>query len=210
MAIMDKQTHKLFDIDFREEILKIYDFKTNASRALSYDILLYAININRSSQVIKLSKYIDINIAIDLDDGSFEYALIRADEVAKQNKNNYSFDLIESSYHKIVDDIINNIDINDTRINNKTLLYSLTSGNLNAYYIPFLKPHQLHPQAWHNIITKKKLLEDINNNQQTTEIYKCYRCKNNKCRSSQIQARSGDEPMTIIVTCLVCYNIFTK
>lgn len=42
--------------------------------------------------------------------------------------------------------------------------------------------------------------------QSTTNIYKCSKCKNNKCCYSEVQTRSADEPMTIMVTCLTCQH----
>merc|ERR1719410_882608 len=40
--------------------------------------------------------------------------------------------------------------------------------------------------------------------QAMTDEYKCGRCKPRKCKYSQAQTRSADEPMTTFVTCLVC------
>ena len=57
---------------------------------------------------------------------------------------------------------------------------------------------------------KIKFREDTENNMATTDLYKCYKCGERKATSYQMQVRSADEPMTIFVTCLVCYNTFTK
>ena len=43
-----------------------------------------------------------------------------------------------------------------------------------------------------------------------TDLYKCYKCKERKCKVIQLQTRSADEPMTNFITCLVCFNTFTK
>eukprot|EP01083_Nonionella_stella_P042324 114389_1 len=42
--------------------------------------------------------------------------------------------------------------------------------------------------------------------QAMTDEYKCGKCKQRKCKYSQAQTRSADEPMTTFVTCLVCGN----
>ncbi len=46
----------------------------------------------------------------------------------------------------------------------------------------------------------------LNVSQAMTDEYKCGRCKQRKCKYSQAQTRSADEPMTTFVTCLVCGN----
>ncbi|KAJ8441708.1 LOW QUALITY PROTEIN: hypothetical protein Cgig2_019095 [Carnegiea gigantea] len=40
----------------------------------------------------------------------------------------------------------------------------------------------------------------------TTEQFKCGRCGQRKCTYYQLQTRSADEPMTTLVRCVVCYN----
>ncbi|KYR01041.1 RNA polymerase II elongation factor [Tieghemostelium lacteum] len=45
---------------------------------------------------------------------------------------------------------------------------------------------------------------DNNNNQATTDQFKCGRCKQRKCKYYQMQTRSADEPMTTFVTCTNC------
>ena len=40
----------------------------------------------------------------------------------------------------------------------------------------------------------------------STDIFRCKKCKNNKCTYYQLQTRSADEPMTTFVTCINCGN----
>ncbi|WIA30738.1 hypothetical protein OEZ86_000805 [Tetradesmus obliquus] len=42
--------------------------------------------------------------------------------------------------------------------------------------------------------------------QASTDMFKCARCKQNKCTYYQMQTRSADEPMTTFVTCVNCQN----
>jgi len=37
-------------------------------------------------------------------------------------------------------------------------------------------------------------------------LYTCFRCKSDKTRFEMYQSRSGDEPMTVAVECLLCGN----
>eukprot|EP00484_Ammonia_sp_Unknown_P026775 CAMPEP_0197039402 /NCGR_PEP_ID=MMETSP1384-20130603/16191_1 /TAXON_ID=29189 /ORGANISM="Ammonia sp." /LENGTH=328 /DNA_ID=CAMNT_0042469993 /DNA_START=102 /DNA_END=1088 /DNA_ORIENTATION=- len=59
---------------------------------------------------------------------------------------------------------------------------------------------------------KKWAMEEARNDHGLTEAatmtdeFKCGKCNQRKCKYSQAQTRSADEPMTTFVTCLVCGN----
>ena len=48
--------------------------------------------------------------------------------------------------------------------------------------------------------------EAVEQEEGTTEQFKCGRCGQRKCTYYQLQTRSADEPMTTFVRCVVCYN----
>ncbi len=56
---------------------------------------------------------------------------------------------------------------------------------------------------------RKMAIEEVRNDhglnvsQAMTDEYKCGKCKQRKCKYSQAQTRSADEPMTTFVTCLI-------
>ena len=41
-----------------------------------------------------------------------------------------------------------------------------------------------------------------------SDAYKCFKCGESKCKITQAQTRSADEPMTTFVVCVVCHNTF--
>ena len=47
------------------------------------------------------------------------------------------------------------------------------------------------------------------NNQPTSNVYRCKKCKKNKCQVTQRQTRSADEPATTFVKCIECDYEFT-
>jgi len=70
-----------------------------------------------------------------------------------------------------------------------------------------MKPQELFPDMWEDIIVKsarKMELLSRENNVQGTSMFKCGKCKKNNCTYYQMQTRSADEPMTTFVTCLNC------
>jgi transcription elongation factor S-II len=75
--------------------------------------------------------------------------------------------------------------------------------------IAFMNPSQLNPKKWEELLQKKRIREEKENNFPTTDLYKCRKCSEKKCTISQLQTRSIDEPMTIFVRCCNCYNTWT-
>ena len=65
----------------------------------------------------------------------------------------------------------------------------------------------MNPERWEVLIQAKKKREENlckMDMDAATDEFKCYKCKNRKCTYYQLQTRSGDEPMTTFIMCLVC------
>lgn len=156
--------------------------------------------INRSDTIVTLNKLIhNIDISIKLEAGIFEFALIYC----------YVKDLNENLYSAIYNDKLQDIIFN---LNDKTSIIHnwLYTDNTNLQKIAFLTPQELNPTMWEEFIRKEKLREYKRNNIATTDLYKCYKCGERRCQAIQLQTRSADEPMTIFITCLVCFSTFKK
>lgn len=67
-----------------------------------------------------------------------------------------------------------------------------------------LSPQKLMPNVWEDIIYKKKLIKEKQNNIATSDIYECPICFKRKCIVTQAQIRSADEPMTTFFRCVEC------
>ena len=105
-------------------------------------------------------------------------------------------------------------DIYDTKIkeiiitleNNSDLVTNILDNNIDATKIAQLRPHELNPEKYEKIIKKKENEDYAKNNQATTDLYKCAKCKKRKTVVFEKQTRSGDEPATIYVECKECGN----
>ena len=96
-----------------------------------------------------------------------------------------------------------------TNQNSTFVLNKIKYGLWEPEKIISMKPHELYPDMWENIIlnNKKKMdLLSIENKGQGTDMFKCGKCKERNCTYYQMQTRSADEPMTTFVTCLSCNN----
>jgi DNA-directed RNA polymerase subunit M/transcription elongation factor TFIIS len=114
--------------------------------------------------------------------------------------------LIQSIYETKSNDLINEI----TNKESDFLLNAIKSDNIKGGIgnIAFLKPEELNPDKYENIIKKKEMEEYKKNNKVGSSIFTCSKCKKSKCLVSQKQTRAGDEPPTTFVECLECGHVF--
>ena len=149
-------------------------------------------NITRTNYIEKLNKIIDKKnskvIELSIYNFSIDYANL-----------NDTPNLIEQIYESKSEEIINLL--NDKEI---YLFKAIKEGVIDVSKIGFMKPTELNPDKYNIIINKKKKEEDKINNQATSTVYTCKKCKKNKCQVTQRQTRSADEPATTFVTCIEC------
>jgi transcription elongation factor S-II len=110
-------------------------------------------------------------------------------------------------------DKLNNIILNldkSTSTNNRYLKKNILNGNIFPSKVPFLSPQDIHPKCWSDLEKKIKLREYKKSHMAATDLYKCYKCGESKCKITQLQTRGADEPITNFITCLVCGNTFKQ
>jgi len=155
-----------------------------------------------SNQIILSDIFNDINIGLKIELSIFEYSL----NYCLNNK--YSKHYIKPVYDDKLNFIIANLDENKYGINSKNFKSNILTNKINPNYVAFLSPSQIHPEKWDYLIKKKEYIEQRENNIAYSDAYKCYKCGESKCKITQAQTRSADEPMTTFVVCLVCHNTF--
>ncbi len=189
-----------------KELFSTFEFKTKNSSDIKYNLLREAINtIDRNIAKKELLKYIEYeNIVHEIEKGLFEFSLIHV----TINKLEYHF--VSNIYYDQLYNLCMNLDTDNEKINNNTLKPNIINKVFNPYFIAFLPPEVLHPKKWANIIIKNQKRNDIANNIQTSNIYKCSKCGERKFRITQMQMRCADEPTSTICTCMVCYFTFIK
>ena len=181
-----------------------YNFVIENSIDLKDSWIQYAeTKISRASGQIKISELLNnIDIAIKIESSIFEYSLIYC------LNNKYDKNYIKPVYDEKFNFIFTNLDENNKKINNKSFKSNIMSGKINPSYVAFLSPQQVHPEKWAYLIKKKEYIEQRENNIAYSDAYKCKKCGESKCKITQAQTRSADEPMTTFVVCLVCHNTF--
>ena len=182
-----------------DDIINSYNFITQYGKSLNSEYIVSSCkNINRNKTVLSLNAYINnIEICTKLEEGIFEYSLVYA------KNNNITETLVYAIYNDKVGTIISNIDSTNT-IKNEYLLNNMLTNEIDPKTVAFLSPEQMFPKNWEFYNRKMKLKKYKEENMATTDTYKCKKCHERKCRVTQLQTRSSDEPMTTFVTCLVC------
>jgi DNA-directed RNA polymerase subunit M/transcription elongation factor TFIIS len=92
-------------------------------------------------------------------------------------------------------------------INNTRLLVRLLENEFAANELAYMKPENMFPEVWKNVIDLKMLRDQYCEKPEAmTDQYRCGRCKKRECVYQEIQLRSADEPMSLFITCLNCGN----
>jgi len=201
-----KKNLDMNSFEFNKEYIKRFRFIMSTSCYLPHDLIEYGqINLDRKKAIEQLEEVIHCYpLSREIELGIFEFSL----NYVKIQLLNY--DNLFMIYQDKLFELIDNLDINNKRISNKTLLPALISGALSGQVIAFLKMFQLHPQRWKYLIDKNNLRDDTLYTINTTDSYKCGRCGLSKHTYYITQTRSADEPATIFYTCINCKKTFTK
>jgi DNA-directed RNA polymerase subunit M/transcription elongation factor TFIIS len=180
-----------------------YDFITENKVDIKDAFIQYAEQvINRAESQLLINKFInDIEKSIKIELSIFEYSLLYC------INNNIEQTFLKSIYDDKILNILENLDPK-SKLKNKTLLSNILYGHIDSSHVGFLSPNQIDPEKWVDIIKKKEYREWRENNISYSDAYKCSKCGQRKSKVSLAQTRSADEPMTIFVSCLVCYNTF--
>jgi DNA-directed RNA polymerase subunit M/transcription elongation factor TFIIS len=181
-------------------IEKTYYQNTNREKLKEYNEYLSE-NIKRKENIKKLKLYLKNSKTKStlIERSIFDYSLLYC---LQKDINKL---LSESIYTNKLNEIISNID-KDSHLYNPILVKNLKNENILYENVAFLSPQEICPDKWEKLIKKKEQIEFKSQNVAATDIYKCSKCKQKKCKVSQMQTRAADEPMTTIVTCLVCFN----
>jgi DNA-directed RNA polymerase subunit M/transcription elongation factor TFIIS len=166
------------------------------------------VNILREKTINILSNIQDINLTIneikDLEIGLYNWSLDFADkhQIIKNWENTY---FIKVYINKCVS-IISNLDKN-TYIKNNSLYTQLNNKEILPHNIPYLKPEEIFPIKWNDIIKDIDMREESLKNSKNvskTDQFKCGKCKKRECSYYELQIRSADESATLFITCLNC------
>ncbi|ARF09263.1 transcription elongation factor TFIIS [Catovirus CTV1] len=203
LSLIQNSDFKTFNISLvNKQIFDSYKFRNENSKDINIKLIKIAEStIKRYETLEKLLNIIlDVEKVEEIEKGIFEFSLLHV------TTHGLEYKTVSAVYNDKVYDIIYNM----TDPENKSLLNSILNNDVKAYAIAFLSPQQLNPERWIDLLEKKKFREDKENNMATTDRYTCRKCGERKAKVTELQIRGADEPTSLFVTCLVCYNTFIK
>ena len=153
----------------------------------------------RKNVVKLLSKILNEELAKQIEESIFTF-------IKDYTESDTPSFLFQSIYETKSNDIINEITNKDSKYLLNAIKNNQIKGGLSN--IAFLKPEELNPDKYENIIKKKEMEEYKKNNKVGSSAFTCTKCKKSKCSVSQKQTRAGDEPPTTFVECLECGHVF--
>jgi DNA-directed RNA polymerase subunit M/transcription elongation factor TFIIS len=108
-------------------------------------------------------------------------------------------------YHDICYKVAINIDPTSI-IGSLYLINLIKNKNVEICNIANLSSKTLCPEKYEKINKKINLRVNQEVKVKYSTLYRCFRCKNNKCTSERVYNRSLDEGVNLRITCTVCYN----
>ena len=200
----DDHTNTRITFDFKAEFFSFFGFKTSYSKYFRVDTVKTLVSqVDRRDARRRLLHYVKyFVIAEQIEQGIFEFTL---ETVTAENLPYMGLNIYEDK----INDICKNLDIDDVNVQNKTLLPSVMRMG-NPFIIAWFAPHQLHPQRWKDLIQKQADAMSMKDNIVTSDLYECFMCHGRKCTTQQIQIRGADEPMAVIITCMICYTVSNR
>lgn len=165
----------------------------------------------------KLTKILGDNLGKDAEDSIYNFSIQYAETQGTPFLLNDIYDskaceIIDLLSNKDNDYLVKTIKENEKEYN-KLSEDDIKKENdvkkrVRAIRIAFLKPEELNPEKYENIIKKREMEEYKKNNSSGSSVFTCVKCKKSKCKVTQRQTRAGDEPPTTFVSCLECGHTF--
>ena len=107
-----------------------------------------------------------------------------------------------SIYHAVCFKITTNLD--PDLVNNVSFCSRILSGEISLDTLPKMTSQQIFPEQYSVITEKMEISKQVETAVKTSSLYRCGRCKQNKCSIESVITRSIDEGCTIKVTCVNC------
>jgi DNA-directed RNA polymerase subunit M/transcription elongation factor TFIIS len=146
---------------------------------------------------IKLLNNENLGLLIELDIYNFIHQFVKNNEIIEKKYKLLYISKARQIYH--------NLDIN-SYLNNVKLQNLINKKKIKLEKICKYNYIELRPLKWKKYNKDIEILNseisDFNKELNTTDQFKCPKCKESKCVYYQLQTRSADEAITSFITCI--------
>lgn len=151
------------------------------------------------------------------DVNELEQCIFRSSEEIGKRKNitvSWNNDVFKAIYLSVARSVVTNLDVNSYINENASqesshIVNRLLNNEAKVKDIPFMRPEDIRPYIWTEIIEKRMIKEKSISDYcpgAKTDMFKCFKCMQRECTYTTAQIRSSDEPTTIFISCLICNN----
>lgn len=127
--------------------------------------------------------------------------------IDKSHENNimtsWEVDLFRDLYHSICYKISSNLERYGL-VCNPALSNQILRGDISIENLPKLTSQEMFPQKYVEIMKRFNACKTVEQTTKTSTMYRCGKCKTNKCTIENVYNRSLDEGVSLRVTCTNC------
>jgi DNA-directed RNA polymerase subunit M/transcription elongation factor TFIIS len=188
--------------------IEMYELEIINARQLTsltnlQEVITQVETIDRRTGLNRIEEHLPVHLAYKVEKGILEFT------IGKVITSELPLEFLTYIYNDKINSVSENLD-SSGRLHNVEFKKGLLEERINPFFVAFLRPDQVYPERWKEILDRKQTTEKEKESVIVSDLYKCYKCGNRKVKIHQVQTRSADEPSTTFVTCVVCYNTFTK
>jgi DNA-directed RNA polymerase subunit M/transcription elongation factor TFIIS len=144
--------------------------------------------------------------AIDLEKGIYNWCIEYAN--SKGVIKNWDNPVFVNIYNDKFRSVVSNLD-KTSYLGNDRLLDRLMAKEFLPHDIPFMKPENVFPEQWHDIMDIKLRRDELLGTETVASMsdqFRCARCHKRETSYYELQTRSADESMSLFIKCLNCNN----
>lgn len=180
-------------------------FYTNYNTIRRMKVLQLATVLSEYSEFLNYTSEQQTNLLIKLERACYNYTIDKVNDLNIMSS--WDDEMFCNIYHSICYKLTSNLE--PSGLVGCTTLITKIFNNEDPKKIITYKATDICPEKYKHIIQRIKTNQNISQTIKTSTLYKCGRCKENKCTIASIQNRSLDESNSILVTCVNCGYQFT-
>jgi DNA-directed RNA polymerase subunit M/transcription elongation factor TFIIS len=132
----------------------------------------------------------------------FQEALIKAEErYIAENWDDRSWCDV---YHTVFNKVAGLFDTRDSKADLAYLLKEIIAGRANPNVIAKGRISEICVAKYAAVVAKLNARYNVQVTEKTSELYRCPKCKENKCKIERMYTRALDEGQNIKITCRTC------
>ena len=164
-------------------------------------LMLFNYCFSYTAQYMDMSYDDRMQLLQQLERSCYNYTISKA--IDENIMATWSNDIFCALYHATCYKISSNTDASN-EISNKQLISKILDKTIDINALPSMTSQELYPEQYTDILQRIAASKNIVQSVKTSAMYRCSKCKENKCTIVPRFNRSLDEGVNLTVTCMNC------